>query len=187
MAQLHGVRKLENSGDQPRGVVFGQALDKALTVRGLKQVDVAAALDTTQSTVSAWKRGQCLPDMDTVFGIERLLELRPGHLSRHLGYLPLEAETARPTVEDAIAQSTEVDEAGAKATLIVWRTMVEMRRNMLQLAGKPAPTAHTTKTAPRAPAPKATASVTTIKAKGKRAATSSPAPTRQSRRPSSGQ
>lgn len=194
MAPLHGVSKMENSAGPPRGVVFGVALDKVLAVRNLKQVDIAAALGTTQSTVSAWKRGHCLPDMETVFALERLLGLRPGQLSRHLGYLPLETETAKATVEDAIAQCTELDEAGAKATLMVYRTMVAMRANMLKLAGeatKPAGASRAAKVAKAAQAntvaaAKAadTTNITTLAKTKRKAATTTP-PAGQSRRPSS--
>lgn len=134
MGEQQRVKRLEKSSATSKTILFGRALDEALTIRGLTQTEVATRLGTTQSTVSAWKRGQCEPDMDTVFALEELLGLRPGHLSRHLGYLPVTVEIALPTVEDTISRSDLADDVGKKLTLMCWQTMKTQHAAYLQVA-----------------------------------------------------
>jgi transcriptional regulator with XRE-family HTH domain len=104
---------------------FGRLLAEALSARDTKQEDLARRLGTTQSSVSAWVTGRYEPSAETVFAIERSLSLGPGHLSRSLGYLPLEAVSASPGVEDAVAQSTLIDDAQKRIVLAVYRAVVE--------------------------------------------------------------
>jgi transcriptional regulator with XRE-family HTH domain len=104
---------------------FGRLLAEALSARASKQEDLATMLGTTQSSVSAWVTGRYEPSAETVFAIERGLSLGPGHLSRVLGYLPVEAVGTAPGVEDAIAQSTLIDDAQKQIVLAVYRAVVE--------------------------------------------------------------
>ena len=94
---------------------FGRLLAEALKRQGLKQEDLAARLGATQPSVSGWINGRYEPAAETVFAVERALSLEPGHLSRPLGYLPVEAAVRPAGVEAAIAQSTLLgdDEKGA--------------------------------------------------------------------------
>ncbi len=75
---------------------FGTAVAGALAVRDLTQRALADALGVKQPTVSAWLSGESEPASAVVFELERVLELPPGHLSRHLGYLPPDAVGAPP-------------------------------------------------------------------------------------------
>lgn len=68
---------------------FGEALAAALRARGISQRELAERLGgMAQSSVSAWTRGDAAPAPEAVFDIERLLDLGPGYLSQHLGFVP---------------------------------------------------------------------------------------------------
>ena len=84
---------------------FGRLLAAALKVQRLKQEDLATRLGATQPSVSGWINGRYEPAAQTVFAIERALDLEPGYLSRPLGYLPVEAAARPLSVEAAIGQS----------------------------------------------------------------------------------
>ncbi len=73
---------------------FGEALARAMSVRGMTHRRLGEELGVTQSAISAWKSGAAEPSPRTVFAIERALELPPGHLSRTLGYVPISGRPA---------------------------------------------------------------------------------------------
>ena len=104
---------------------FGRLLADALRARGMKQEHLAGSLGTTQSSVSGWINGKYEPAADTVFRIERSLGLEPGHLSRPLGYLPVEAASAAPSVEGAILQSPLLEDDEKAALMAVYQVMVD--------------------------------------------------------------
>ena len=103
---------------------FGRLLSDALKTRRLTQEDLAARLGTTQSSVSGWINGRYEPSAETVFAVERALELEPGHLSRPLGYLPVDAASRPVSVEHAIAQSDLGDDERA-ALIGMYRVLVK--------------------------------------------------------------
>lgn len=125
----------EKNGQEGRRKQFGHGLSEALIARNLKQADLAELLSTTQSTVSAWINGRSEPAAATVFAIESVLELPPGFLSRLLGYLPLSVVGARPSVEEAMSSSEEVDEVSKRLALSVWRTLVDKHKAYLTAVG----------------------------------------------------
>jgi transcriptional regulator with XRE-family HTH domain len=55
---------------------FGGTLAEALSARGRRQEDLAEALDTTQSAVSAWINGKSEPAAATVFACENRQPVR---------------------------------------------------------------------------------------------------------------
>jgi hypothetical protein len=65
---------------------FAEALHDRLDAADIAAV--AADLGATQRTVRSWARGERVPPPTTVFALERHLNLPPGTLSTHLGYLP---------------------------------------------------------------------------------------------------
>lgn len=75
--------------------------------------------------ISNWERGESPPDPDTVFAIERFLELPPGELSQHLGYVPVDANTPPCTVETAIAADPRLDNGARDALLKMFRVLTE--------------------------------------------------------------
>ncbi|HEX2047178.1 MAG TPA: helix-turn-helix transcriptional regulator [Acidimicrobiales bacterium] len=115
----------ESGKDGDRRACFGRLLAEALRARGMKQEHLAGALGTTQSSVSGWINGKYEPAADTVFRIERSLALEPGHLSRPLGYLPVEALSRPLTVEGAIIQSPLLAEDEKAALVAVYNAFVK--------------------------------------------------------------
>lgn len=61
---------------------------------GTSQAQLARRLGVSPQLVSDWKRGRRTPSPDQLFAIERALDVKPGQLSRHLGYVPTDAEAA---------------------------------------------------------------------------------------------
>ncbi len=125
-AKAAAIRDRGKHGE--RRVRFGRLLGEALRARGMKQEHLAASLGTTQSSVSGWINGKYEPAADTVFRIERTLALEPGHLSRPLGYLPVEAVAAPVSVEGAILQSPVLGDDEKAALMAVYRVLVDRRR-----------------------------------------------------------
>ena len=114
--------------DGGRRARFGRLLAQALKARGMKQEHLAGALGTTQSSVSGWINGKYEPAAETVFRIERSLALEPGHLSRPLGYLPVDAVSTPASVEGAILRSPLLEEDEKAALLAVYQVLVDRRR-----------------------------------------------------------
>ena len=104
---------------------FGRLLAEALKARGMKQGDLARLLGTTQSSVSGWINGKYEPAAGTVFTIERTMDMEPGHLSRPLGYLPVDATPHAVGVEGAIDHSTALDDEEKAALIAVYRVLVK--------------------------------------------------------------
>lgn len=106
---------------------FGRMLGDALKSRGMKQEDLARALGTTQSSVSGWIHGKYEPAAATVFGVELVLALEPGFLSRPLGYLPVEPAARAVSVEAAIAQSSSLDNDAKAALAALYRVLISRK------------------------------------------------------------
>lgn len=77
---------------------FAVALDAALDRHGWSDATlgekVAGELGVepfTKQAISNYRRGLREPHRATVFAMERVFGLKPGALSRHLGYLPVTA------------------------------------------------------------------------------------------------
>jgi transcriptional regulator with XRE-family HTH domain len=102
---------------------FGRLLADALRDQALKQEDLAAMIGTTQSSVSGWINGKYEPAAETVFTIERRLGMEPGHLSRPLGYLPVEAASGSMGVEAAIAQSNSLGDEEKAVLVSMYRVL----------------------------------------------------------------
>lgn len=88
---------------------FGLHLTEAMRIAGYRQRDVADALNFSQSAVTYWCRGGSVPSPPTiVFDLERLLHLPPGHLSKHLGFVPTSTSTedADPVARAAISAAS---------------------------------------------------------------------------------
>lgn len=81
---------------------YAQALQDLL--EGDEIAGVAARLEVSERTVRSWLRGERVGPPKTVFALERCLDVAPGTLSRHLGYVP--APTAM--VDTAVAAVAEL-------------------------------------------------------------------------------
>ena len=106
---------------------FGRFLAEALKARGMKQEDLAGLLGTTQSSVSGWINGKYEPAATTVFRIEQVLALEPGHLSRPLGYLPVDAVSMPAGLAVAILQSADLDDDAKEVLLALYHVLAERR------------------------------------------------------------
>lgn len=73
---------------------FAAALRNERLRRGITQSEVAARIGVGQTAVAAWENAVSIPDPLTVFTVERAIGMRPGRLSRHLGYVPVPAGRA---------------------------------------------------------------------------------------------
>lgn len=107
---------------------FGAALAEALSARSVTQAQLGEQLGITQSSISAWKSGTAKPEPETVFEVERLLDLTPGHLSRHLGYWPEPSETRAMTFEEAIRADDLLDDDVKEALIRVYQAARPKRR-----------------------------------------------------------
>lgn len=105
---------------------FAAALSAQLA--GRRIVDFARSVSevsgerATDSSVYYWMSATNEPSRAKVFAIERVLGLKPGSLSRHLGYLPVGAKDVK-TVADAIASDGALDERGRRALLALYREL----------------------------------------------------------------
>lgn len=80
---------------------FSLAFSRVLQRRDQRRI--AERLGVSESTVSGWKKGRHVPEVETAVEIERILGLKPGELTVHLGFLPLEAgEVTITTPESAV-------------------------------------------------------------------------------------
>lgn len=86
------------------------AVTLADLLSGESIADVANALEVSERTVRSWLRGERVTTPDRVFALEMVLEVAPGTLSHHLGYVPADAaatgvvldETRRVAAEDVV-------------------------------------------------------------------------------------
>lgn len=94
---------------------FGQALDRALNGRQRAWLGAEVArlcgkeTPITASAVAQWINGDTEPARQYVFAAEEVLSLKPGTLSRILGYLPVAAKPA-VSVLDAIDADPSLSE-----------------------------------------------------------------------------
>lgn len=107
---------------EDRWRAFGRALSDALAQSRKTQTAVAKAIGVSTSTLSDWKLGKSEPERPAVtFALERELGVDPGHLSRHLGYVP--AEAAARSWRNALVHDPEIDDRIREALLAVIRAL----------------------------------------------------------------
>lgn len=99
---------------------FGVALTAAMADRGVRAPAVAESIGLTDDAVRKWMGGRAQPDPQTLFAVERLLEVAPGALSHHLGYVPAGAPTS---VEEAVAADSRLNKMGRAAVLGAYRAV----------------------------------------------------------------
>src|SRR5688500_13111052 len=78
--------------------LFGRAVSEELGTTPRKELAAQVAKlsgeSVSESAVSQWITGTNEPTRRKVFAIEKALGVQPGTLSRHLGYLPVDAVPA---------------------------------------------------------------------------------------------
>lgn len=82
---------------------FADALKTARGDRSTAEVVRELPGYTSNKAINNWERGDSPPKPPTIFGLERALGVQPGHLSRHLGFVPLDADALECTVDAAIS------------------------------------------------------------------------------------
>lgn len=119
--------------DEKRRTRFGAALSEALHVNELTQAEFADLLGTRQHTISAWTTGTALPaDVESVFRLEQVLGLRPGHLSRHLGFRP----ATKLAVLDAMADDDQIDGSAKRLLTATYKDLVAQAKRRHPTAHK---------------------------------------------------
>lgn len=104
---------------------FGTALAGALRARGTTQHGLGRSLGIGQSTISAWVADRAVPSQFVVFKVEAALELSPGTLSRHLGYLPVDAAVPS-TVLECIAVDPALTDGQRAALRAVYEELTRL-------------------------------------------------------------
>lgn len=98
-------------------VAFGRALTAAATAAGITtQRDLArlgreAGIDRGDQAFHEWMKGRTEPSRTDVAILERLCNVEPGHLSRHLGYVPVGVSTAATLDQLILAEPSLSDES----------------------------------------------------------------------------
>jgi hypothetical protein len=95
-----------------------------LTQEKLRQLLADDGFDVGQGTMSKWTLGKATPPNATVEAIEHHLDLVPGVLSRHLGWLPLSSVDLGPDVETAILADERLTPDQREVLLATYRALV---------------------------------------------------------------
>jgi hypothetical protein len=109
---------------------FAEALKMYLQRANMRPADLMRALQlegfpARQASVSQWTTGQVEPVRHVVYAMERLLNLQPGLLSRHLGYLPTFAVSISPVdVETALLADDRLTPDQRQLLLATYRTLI---------------------------------------------------------------
>jgi transcriptional regulator with XRE-family HTH domain len=98
------------------GAAFRQAYEAA----GLRQIDVAAALDVDPGTVSKWSRGLQRIDLEYFPSIDRMCGRPLGYVLTRAGYV----DPAPPAdVPAAIAADQDLDQEGRGALTMLYEVL----------------------------------------------------------------
>ena len=129
--RLHGTDEERLEINSPRRA-FGRAIVHQREVKGWSQYDLATRFGVSQATVGAWERAENMPSPDDIFALEKTFGLKPGELSRHLGFVPasLKAATQEPTVEWVLGQDPKLrkNEAAQRVLLDLYRILVDVEQ-----------------------------------------------------------
>lgn len=110
---------------------FGQAVREYLERGGYTISGFATHIGVTPSTLTTWL-DKSYSKPENVFLIEQRLTLPPGALSRHLGFLPVDAVPA-VDVRDALALDADLTEDQREVVEALWLQMrAQTRARRLQ-------------------------------------------------------
>lgn len=114
------ARHTNTSSDQRKA--FGVALETAMAAAQIRSAaelhrrGIAAGIDKTASSFITWARGESEPSRPEVLTLEEICEVEPGHLSRHLGWVPVGVD-ADTTVEQLILADRDLTDASKSIIL----------------------------------------------------------------------
>jgi hypothetical protein len=117
-----------NTTDEQRKA-FSVALKAAMAAAGVESAAqlhrhaLVAGIDKTSSAVGHWTTGYSEPARPEVLILEQICEVEPGHLSRHLGWVPV-GISKDTTIEQMVLADRDLTDAN-KATLL---GLIEMLR-----------------------------------------------------------
>jgi transcriptional regulator with XRE-family HTH domain len=120
------VRRRDTAEDRaPQRTAFAAALDHIMGLKGLTQRELGEQLGLSHTVFTGWRNGDHEPPPTTTFAVERALELPPGFLSIHLGYLPVEARTTTfPTEFDALLDADpSLDDRARRMLKVMYREL----------------------------------------------------------------
>ena len=108
MGRVTTISNAEDEAERlPLREDFVRALTWLLEERGLSQRELAEGMGWTSHTrLQPWQRLRAEPKPQEVFALERFLRVPSGTLSRHLGYLPLDA---RPMTTGTVGDVIDAD------------------------------------------------------------------------------
>lgn len=113
----------------PQREDFVRALTWLLNERGISQRELAAQLGRASYTpFYRWFELKAEPQPAEVFAIEKVLDVPPGTLSRHLGYLPPEARSSAPagaTFDEAIRSDPNLNDVGRRTLRAVYSELTK--------------------------------------------------------------
>lgn len=108
---------------------FAAALVEARNVRGFTQGELGSEVGLGQPAISAWEAGENQPEPEVVFAVEEALDLPPGHLSKHLGYMPPKSDgKATPGFEDVVMSDPLLDEQNKRAMVAMYRELTRGKK-----------------------------------------------------------
>ena len=118
--------KISNATEEQKAA-FSAALRAAMASAGIAEVTdlarrgQAVGIDRHAQTFNTWVNGS-EPSRGEVLGLEVLLGVEPGHLSRHLGWVPVEADPS-VTIEQMILAEPDLTAAQKQALLTLLESM----------------------------------------------------------------
>lgn len=123
---------------------FTEALSRAMDQARLNQSELGRAAGAAPAMLSAWLSGRTAnPEPQKVFAVERALGLRPGSLSRHLGYVPASdgppPDQPAPDTRAVIETDPDLDDDGREALSLLYDVLTARAARERTPAG----TAHT--------------------------------------------
>lgn len=105
----------EQSGEE---AAFVAALNDAIHAAQITHKRLADATDWTTDYIRKITRGERIPKPQGVFALEEALKLRPGELSRHLGFVPVDAAGS---VVEAIEADPDLSSEARRHLLALYR------------------------------------------------------------------
>lgn len=126
-------RPRDTTGDVTKEELFAAKLNALLVGRGegvpISQQALAERVGVTRASVNDWCRARSIPAPETVFAVERALDVADGELSRVLGYLPISIEDRPPpTVPEVIARDPRLDDAARRLLTMIYEELAGSTR-----------------------------------------------------------
>lgn len=118
--------KISNATEEQKAA-FSAALRAAMVTAGIAEVadlarrGQAVGIDRHAQTFNTWVNGS-EPSRGEVLALEVLVGVEPGHLSRHLGWVPVEANPS-VTIEHMILAEPDLSAAQKQALLTLIESM----------------------------------------------------------------